>query len=81
MTWKELKEKIDRMSTEQQELPVLAWGEYEPISEADLEICDENMYRNDDWYYSVVESDLTDDEKEDPETILVAKKGTYYLSF
>lgn len=80
MTWRELKDAIDRMPEEQQELDVINWDMCSEFSKVILVVCDEDMYYNEKWTHSVVESFLYDNEKEDNETKLIAKKGTYYLS-
>lgn len=81
MTWKELKQKIEKMSEDQQDLSAIGFGEEIPIRKISFEKFDENLYYNKNWDNSYLESDLTNDEKEEPGTILVAKKNTYYLLF
>lgn len=81
MTWRELRERIERMPDDQKDCKAIAWGECTPIREVTLEECFENMYYNKEWEYSVDESDLSLDELENPDTKLIVKEGTYYLFF
>ena len=79
MTWKELKEEIEKMTPEQQGQEVITWGERNPMRPTSLAVCDENMYSNDDWDFCCLESDLAPEDRDDPGTDLYAKKGTCYL--
>lgn len=81
MTWKELKNRIDRMPEKEQEQKVTVWAEEEPIRDAVLSRCTEDMYGNDNWDFSVYESDCTEEDLNDPGTYLIAIKGHYYLDF
>lgn len=79
MTWKELKEKIDKMTPEQQEQAVKCWGEERPLMPASLHACKEDMYWGKYYEFCVPESELDEDEKNDPYAFVYAKKGTMYL--
>lgn len=81
MTWKELKDRIERMTPEEQERSVVGWGEDTPIKDAVLAKLDENLYYNANWDCCVYGSDCEPEDLTDPGTYLIAKKGLYYLEF
>lgn len=81
MTWKELKQKIEKMSEEEQEKTVTVWADEEPIRDAVLSRCTEDLYGNNDWDFAVYKSDLEEEELNDTGTYLIARKGHYYLDF
>ena len=75
MTWKELKELIEQMSTEDQDAKVIVWDRDEfPKPVKGLFNQDENVYKN--WLYTCFESDLKGNSNE---WKLVLKEGEYYL--
>lgn len=81
MTWRELRDRIDRMPEDQKDLTAIACGEETPITDVVLARFDENMYWNDEWDYAEPESNITDEDKDGPGTRLVVEKGTYYLFY
>ena len=81
MTWKELKDRIEKMTSEEQERSVVGCGEETPIKDAVLAKVTEDMYYNANWDYAESESDIPAEELADPETYLIAEKGLYYLEF
>ena len=81
MTWKELQNRIEKMPEEEQEKSVTVWEEEEPMRDATLERCTEDLYCNNDWDCGYYESDLEEEELNDTGTYLIARKGHYYLDF
>jgi len=81
MTWKELKNRIEKMPEEEQEKNVTVWAEEKPIWDAVLSRCSEDLYWNNNWDCSYYKSDLEEEELNDPGTYLIARKGHYYLDF
>lgn len=81
MTWKELKDRIEKMTPEEQDKTVVGWGEDTPIRDAVLAKVTEDMYYNENWDHAESESDISTEELADPETSLIAEKGLYYLEF
>ena len=79
MTWKELKNRIEKMPADEQEKAATVWAEEEPIRDAVLARCAEDLYCNNDWDFAVYKSDLEEEELNDPDTHLAARKGHYYL--
>lgn len=76
MTWKELKELIEKMPPEEQEKPVMAWDRDEfPKSVKYLSYSNENIYSN--GIDVCLESDFDEYPKE---LKLVLQKHQYYLS-
>lgn len=79
MTWKELEQRIESFTEEQQNEQVCAWGTATPFSdEVKLRIAKENYYSNPDWDEAVSESDM-DEDKVNEETYVLCEKGKTYL--
>jgi len=81
ITWKELKEKIEKLTEEQQNAKVLIWGESTPITEAFFDIASEKDCYADDWDFATCESDLEERDNESPGFELIVSKGTPYLNY
>lgn len=79
MTWKELKNKIESMPAEVQDEEVRCIGEYMPIKLAVLDKCDENIYFNPKWEEVYYESNIEEEELNDPYTEMMARKGEYFM--
>ena len=81
MTWKELKNRIEKMPEDEQEKTVTVWAEEEPMRDAVLSRCTEDLYGNNEWDLTLYKSDLEEEELNDTGTYLIARKGHYYLDF
>ena len=80
MTWKELKDKISLMTKEEQQQEVAVWGEYlNLMKDCSLEKTNENMYYNSEWDYTLEESELEPEDKNDPDVHKVYEAGMYYI--
>lgn len=78
MTWKELKELIDKMSPEEQEMTVMMWSEYDwPRPVQYLKEIEEDIYATDGWDNYCNEEYAKAHPEEDIE--LVLEKGEYCL--
>lgn len=79
LTWKKLKERIEKMSEEEQNQSVKVWGDDTTLcKEVTFDVAEENLYWHDDFdYYCCLESEL--DSYTPEECTLVAEKGTHYL--
>lgn len=78
MTWKELKKEIEKMSSEEQEMTVMIWSEYDcprPIQR--LRKMDEDIYSVGDTDSYCSKEYAEEHPEEDIE--LVLKKGEYCL--
>jgi len=80
MTWKELKEEIERFTEEQQAEQVCTWGADVPFGD-DIKLCvaKENFYCHPDWEYSCTESSLDEEDKNNDECYVICEKGKHYL--
>lgn len=68
MAWKGLKDKISLMTEEEQQQEVAVWGEYlNLMKDCSLEKTNENMYYNSEWDYTLEESELEQEDKNDPD--------------
>jgi len=80
MTWKELKDKISLMTEEEQQQEVAVWGEYlNLMKDCSLEKTNENMYYNSEWDYTLEESELEPEDKNDPDIHKVYEAGMHYI--
>lgn len=80
MTWKELKDKISLMTEEEQRQEVAVWGEnMNLMKDCSLEKTDEDMYYNSEWDYTCEESELEQEDKNDPDVHKVYEAGMYYI--
>ena len=79
MTWKELKDKISLMTEEEQQQEVAVWGEYlNLMKDCSLEKTNENMYYSE-CDYTLEESELEPEDKNDPDVHRVYEAGMYYI--
>lgn len=78
MTWKELSDKISKMTEEQQGMAVQVWGEEKPLEEGVLCFADEDMLYNEEWDDCCYPRSMVEEE-DIPEAIIVATKGTPYI--
>ena len=80
MTWKELKEKIEKLSEKQLNEPVSVWGPECPFSnDVELRVSEEDFYSSPDWDYAIKESEMDEDDKYNEEKYVICEKGTPYL--
>lgn len=82
MTWKELRDKISRMTEEEQQQEVAIWGEDFPLrAEGCLFMkADKAVYCNDDWGdESYEEDELTEEDLMDTGTRKLCDKGLWYI--
>lgn len=78
MTWKELKERIEQMSPEEQEGIVMMWSEYDcPQPVGHLRKVENNLYTVDGWDSYCDDNYAKAHPEKDIE--LVLEKGDYYL--
>lgn len=83
MTWKELSDKIEKLSDEQKQMTVKGWSEETPISDAVFCIDNEHYYCNydADWDCCYRESELEKEDLEDENTHLVLEANVPYIFF
>lgn len=81
MTWKELGERISKMTEEEQLQEVAIWGEDFTLRNQDcfLTKTDEALFFNDNWDETYAESDLLPEDLNHPDTCKVCEKGMYYI--
>lgn len=81
MTWKELRDKISRMTEEEQQQEVAIWGEDFNLRNKDclLTKTDDAVYYNSEWGETYEENDLEPKDLKNPDTYKVCEKGMYYI--
>lgn len=81
MTWKELRDKISRMTEEEQQQEVAIWGEDFSLRNKNcvLTKTDKAVYYNIEWDESCEEDELMPEDLEDPDTYKICEKGMYYI--
>lgn len=81
MTWKELRDKISRMTEEEQQQEVAIWGEDFSLrnKKCVLAKTDKAVYYNDEWGESCEEDELILEDLENPDTYKICEKGMYYI--
>lgn len=82
MTYKELQDRISKMTEEEKSQEVAVWGEDFPLRRnCQLTKNDEDMYYNHEWGDDSCcpKSMLPEEDAEDPDTFLVFKQGQYYI--
>lgn len=80
MTWKELSERISRMSEEEQQQNVAIWGEnFSLRDDCRLVKTDEAVFYNTEWDETCLESNMDPEDFNNPDTYMVCGKGMYYV--
>lgn len=77
-------ERIERQNISydrrEQQQEVAVWGEYlNLMKDCSLEKTNENMYYNSEWDYTLEESELEPEDKNDPDVHRVYEAGMYYI--
>jgi hypothetical protein len=84
-TWNDLMRQIEKLTPEQREMPVKAWGESVPLSDCYIDVTTEAMYWDSEYCDEGCfgESDLSPKEWEervgDKGVVKVCEKGTPYI--
>ncbi len=79
MTWRELRDAIDKMDASQLDKEAKCWREDQPLVNVTLEQSSEAQYYNQDWDYCHLESEIDEDDLNDESTIKVIDEDDYYL--
>jgi hypothetical protein len=74
------KDEIIPLTEEEQRQEVAVWGEnMNLMKDCSLEKTDEDMYYNSEWDYTCEESELEQEDKNDPDVHKVYEAGMYYI--
>jgi hypothetical protein len=83
MNWNQLRDAIDRLSPEQREMEIQAWGESIPLTSVTLTTADEDMYFDheyaDEGCFGKSEIPEQEFNEMDGRISIVCKKGLPYL--
>lgn len=81
MTWKELKDRISRMTEEEQQQNVAIWGEdFSLRNDCCLVKTSEDEYYNNKWMDCCIGvGELSEEDLKDPDTKLICKAGMYLI--
>jgi len=81
MTWKELKDKLDKLSDKQLSEEVVVWNYRISPMEGTLDTLEEDQLFNNDWDNSMPKSMLDKESLEDKGTYIIAKKNMLVIKF